>query len=184
MSLKATPTEIPDVLIIDPPVFGDHRGFFMEVFHAKKYAELGIPHTFVQDNRSQSSKGILRGLHYQKINPQAKLVSVLAGEIFDVAVDIRKESPTFGKWVGVYLSGENKKQLYIPQGFAHGFYVVSKTADVMYKCSDLYNPAGERGLLWSDPAVGIDWSLDGKPALSEKDTVYPVLADIPEEDLF
>jgi len=184
MSLKAAPTEIPDVLIIDPPVFGDHRGFFMEVFHAKKYAELGISHTFVQDNRSQSSKGILRGLHYQKVNPQAKLVSVLAGEIFDVAVDIRKNSPTFGKWVGVYLSGENKKQLYIPQGFAHGFYVVSETADVMYKCSDLYNPAGERGLLWSDPVIGINWPLQGDPALSEKDTVYPVLADITEEDLF
>ena len=184
MSLKAIATDIPDVLIIEPLVFGDHRGFFMEMYHAEKYAALGMEKPFVQDNRSHSGKGILRGLHYQIESPQCKLVSVLDGEIYDVAVDIRKDSPTFGKWVGVYLSGENKRQLYIPEGFAHGFYVVSETADVLYKCTDLYNPAGERGVLWSDPAIGIEWPVEDQPALSEKDTVYPLLADVPENDLF
>ncbi len=183
MSIQVTETDLPGVLIIEPKVYQDARGFFMETFHGKKYAAYGIPEIFVQDNYSHSSRGILRGLHYQLRQPQAKLLYVMQGKIFDVAVDIRLHSPTFGKWVGVILSAENKKQLYIPEGFAHGFYVLSETADVMYKCSDYYSPEDEYGILWSDPQVHIDWPLDGEPVLSDKDQHFHTLATIPREHL-
>ncbi|CAH7459644.1 dTDP-4-dehydrorhamnose 3,5-epimerase [Vibrio chagasii] len=164
-------TCIPDVKIIEPSVFGDERGFFMETWNKKQFEELvtGKPTQFVQDNHSKSKKGILRGLHYQAENTQGKLVRVVSGEVFDVAVDVRRGSPTFGQWVGEYLSAENKRQLWIPEGFAHGFYVTSDEAEFVYKCTDYYNPGAELSLLWSDRTVGIDWPLDGAPLLSEKD---------------
>ena len=164
-------TDIPDVKIIEPQVFGDERGFFMETWQQKKFEELvtGKPTTFVQDNHSKSKKGILRGLHYQTENTQGKLVRVVSGEVFDVAVDIRKESPTFGKWVGVYLSAENKRQLWIPEGFAHGFYVTSDEAEFIYKCTDYYNPKAEVSLLWNDKTISIEWPLKNEPTLSDKD---------------
>ena len=170
--MKFTPTHIPDVVIVQPDVFGDHRGFFMETWHARKFEEAGIDDTFVQDNHSKSSQGILRGLHYQIKQPQGKLVRVVAGEVFDVAVDLRKSSPTFGKWAGQTLSAENKTMLWVPGGFAHGFYVMSEYAEFLYKCTDFYEPAHERCIRWDDPDLAIDWPLiDGKPpALSEKDT--------------
>ncbi|HIF9075034.1 dTDP-4-dehydrorhamnose 3,5-epimerase [Photobacterium damselae] len=165
-------TDIPDVKIIEPAVFGDERGFFMETWNQKKFEELvtGKPTQFVQDNHSKSKKGILRGLHYQTENTQGKLVRVVSGEVFDVAVDIRKNSPTFGKWVGVYLSAENKRQLWVPEGFAHGFYVTSDEAEFVYKCTDYYNPSAEHSILWNDPEIGIKWPLDKKPLLSDKDS--------------
>ncbi|HIF9257551.1 TPA: dTDP-4-dehydrorhamnose 3,5-epimerase [Photobacterium damselae] len=165
-------TDIPDVKIIEPAVFGDERGFFMETWNQKKFEELvtGKPTQFVQDNHSKSKKGILRGLHYQTENTQGKLVRVVSGEVFDVAVDIRKNSPTFGKWVGVYLSAENKRQLWVPEGFAHGFYVTSDEAEFVYKCTDYYNPSAEHSILWNDPEIGIEWPLDKKPLLSDKDS--------------
>ncbi|MGR5357446.1 dTDP-4-dehydrorhamnose 3,5-epimerase [Vibrio chagasii] len=164
-------TCIPDVKIIEPSVFGDERGFFMETWNKMQFEELvtGKPTQFVQDNHSKSKKGILRGLHYQAENTQGKLVRVVSGEVFDVAVDVRRGSPTFGQWVGEYLSAENKRQLWIPEGFAHGFYVTSDEAEFVYKCTDYYNPGAELSLLWSDRTVGIDWPLDGAPLLSEKD---------------
>ncbi|NRB80978.1 MAG: dTDP-4-dehydrorhamnose 3,5-epimerase [Saccharospirillaceae bacterium] len=164
-------TNIPDVKIIEPSVFGDDRGFFMETWQQNKFEELvtGKPTQFVQDNHSKSSKGILRGLHYQTENTQGKLVHVVSGEVFDVAVDVRKDSPTFGQWVGVYLSAENKRQLWIPEGFAHGFYVTSNEAEFVYKCTDYYNPDAENSIIWDDPSIGIEWPLDGIPVLSEKD---------------
>ncbi|HIF9306004.1 TPA: dTDP-4-dehydrorhamnose 3,5-epimerase [Photobacterium damselae] len=164
-------TDIPDVKIIEPAVFGDERGFFMETWNQKKFEELvtGKPTQFVQDNHSKSKKGILRGLHYQTENTQGKLVRVVSGEVFDVAVDIRKSSPTFGKWVGVYLSSENKRQLWIPEGFAHGFYVTSNEAEFVYKCTDYYNPSAEHSILWNDLDLGIEWPLDGEPLMSLKD---------------
>ncbi|TLS69850.1 dTDP-4-dehydrorhamnose 3,5-epimerase [Photobacterium damselae] len=164
-------TDIPDVKIIEPAVFGDERGFFMETWNQKKFEELvtGRPTSFVQDNHSKSKKGILRGLHYQTENTQGKLVRVVSGEVFDVAVDIRKNSPTFGKWVGVYLSAENKRQLWVPEGFAHGFYVTSDEAEFVYKCTDYYNPSAEHSILWNDPEIGIEWPLTGEPTLSLKD---------------
>lgn len=155
--MKITPTAIPDVLLIEPDVFGDSRGFFMETWHRQKYAEQGLDVDFVQDNHSRSSKGVLRGLHYQLEQPQGKLVRVIAGEVFDVAVDIRRGSPTFGQWVGAELSEANQHQFYIPPGFAHGFCVVSDSADFLYKCTDFYNPQYEHGILWSDPDIGIEW---------------------------
>jgi dTDP-4-dehydrorhamnose 3,5-epimerase len=169
--MKFTPTVIPDVILIDPDVFGDNRGFFMETWHAKKFSEDGIAAHFVQDNHSRSSQGILRGLHYQIKKPQGKLVRVLSGEVFDVAVDLRKKSITFGQWVGIYLSAENKKMLWIPPGFAHGFYVISQQADFFYKCTDFYAPELERAICWDDPDLAIDWPLiDGKrPLLAPKD---------------
>jgi dTDP-4-dehydrorhamnose 3,5-epimerase len=163
-------TDLPGVLIIEPKVFGDDRGFFMETWNKERYAEAGIPTEFVQDNISFSKKGVLRGLHFQNPNPQGKLVSVLQGEVFDVAVDIRRDSPTFGKWVGVNLSFENKRQLYVPEGFAHGFCVTSETALFSYKCTDWYNSEAEKTLLWNDLGLGIKWPLE-KPRLSEKDKV-------------
>ena len=165
-------TKIPDVKIIEPAVFGDDRGFFMETWQQKKFEELvtGKPTTFVQDNHSKSKKGILRGLHYQTENTQGKLVRVISGEVFDVAVDIRKNSKTYGQWVGVYLSAENKKQLWVPEGFAHGFYVTSDEAEFVYKCTDYYNPKAEHSILWNDKTIGIEWPLDGhEPLLSDKD---------------
>ena len=164
-------TNIPEVKIIEPSVFGDDRGFFMETWNQKKFEELvaGKPTLFVQDNHSKSKKGILRGLHYQTENTQGKLVRVVSGEVFDVAVDIRKGSPTFGKWVGVYLSAENKRQLWIPKGFAHGFYVTSNEAEFVYKCTDYYNPSAEHTILWNDPELGIKWPLQNEPLLSIKD---------------
>lgn len=164
-------TDIPDVKIIEPAVFGDERGFFMETWNQKKFEELvtGKPTQFVQDNHSKSKKGILRGLHYQTENTQGKLVRVVSGEVFDVAVDIRKNSPTFGKWVGVYLSAENKRQLWVPKGFAHGFYVTSDEAEFVYKCTDYYNPNAEHSLLWNDKTIGIEWPISEEPVLSIKD---------------
>ena len=177
-------TEIADVILIKPRVFGDERGFFMETYRESLFAEHGISTRFVQDNCSKSSKAILRGLHYQIENPQAKLVSVMEGEVFDVAVDVRKGSPTFGKWVGRRLSAENKHMLFIPEGFAHGFYVMSESTLFTYKCSDYWNKDGERGLIWNDPSVGIEWpGMNAEPILSEKDAANPALGDIPDVDL-
>ena len=169
--MKVIDTSIPDVKIIEPAVFGDERGFFMETWNQNKFEELvtGKPTQFVQDNHSKSKKGILRGLHYQTENTQGKLVRVVSGEVFDVAVDIRKDSLTFGQWVGVYLSAENKRQLWIPEGFAHGFYVTSDEAEFVYKCTDFYNPKAEQSILWSDIDLNIDWPLTDKPLLSMKD---------------
>jgi dTDP-4-dehydrorhamnose 3,5-epimerase len=162
------PTAIPDVLILEPKVFGDHRGFFLETWRREVFAQAGIP-DFVQDNHSKSSRGVLRGLHYQIQQPQGKLLRVVQGEIFDVAVDLRRSSPTFGKWVGEILNTDNKRALYVPPGFAHGFYVMSDTAEVTYKCTTYYAPQHERSLLWSDPAIGIAWPQGAAPLLSEKD---------------
>jgi dTDP-4-dehydrorhamnose 3,5-epimerase len=174
---KFIDTEIEGVKIIEPTVFGDSRGYFMETYSEKEFAENGIDVKFVQDNESRSKKGVLRGLHFQKQNPQGKLVRVIEGEVFDVAVDLRKASKTFGKWVGVTLSAENKRQFYIPEGFAHGFAVLSETATFVYKCTRFYAPGDEGGLMWNDPQIGIQWpvSEDFKPLLSEKDTKNPTL---------
>lgn len=171
-------TEIPDVLIFEPRVFGDSRGFFFESFSSKVFNEaVGQKVEFVQDNHSQSQKGVLRGLHYQ-LNPhaQGKLVRCVEGEVFDVAVDIRRSSPLFGKWVGVVLSAENKRQLWIPEGFAHGFLTLSEKAQFVYKTTNYYCPESDRGILWNDPAIGIEWpELNGELILSEKDTLHPCL---------
>jgi dTDP-4-dehydrorhamnose 3,5-epimerase len=167
--MKVIPTAIPDVLILEPRVFPDPRGFFKETYHRKRYAEAGVTSEFVQDNVSRSSRGILRGLHYQIEHPQGKLVQALEGRIFDVAVDVRKGSPTFGKWTGAELSVDNHRQMYIPPGFAHGFCVLSESADVFYKCTDYYYPEHERTLLWCDSQVGVQWPLEGEPLLSDKD---------------
>lgn len=166
-------TAIPDVLIFEPKVFGDERGFFFESFNHKLFEEaVGYPVTFVQDNHSKSSKGVLRGLHYQlPPHAQGKLVRCVAGEVFDVAVDIRKSSPTFGQWVGVHLSGDNKRQLWIPEGFAHGFLTLSESADFLYKTTSYYKPHSERTILWCDSELNIDWHFDSVPKLSEKDKV-------------
>ncbi len=167
--MKIIPTAIADVFIIEPKVFGDDRGFFLETFQAKRYQEeIGITQPFVQDNYSRSSVGVLRGLHFQKTKPQGKLVRVAQGAVFDVAVDIRHNSPTYGQWVGAHLSGNNKHQLWIPPGLAHGFLVLSDTADFEYKCTDYYDPSDEGCLLWCDPDIAIQWPTD-TPILSEKD---------------
>lgn len=178
--MQFIPTHIPDIILIQPEVFGDQRGFFMETWHARKFEEAGIDETFVQDNHSKSSQGILRGLHYQIHQPQGKLVRVVAGEVFDVAVDIRKSSPTFGKWVGEVLSAENKHMLWVPGGFAHGFYVMSESAEFVYKCTDFYAPEHERCLRWDDPDLAIDWPLvNGKqPVLSDKDESGVAFKDV------
>ncbi len=176
-------TPLAGVKLIHPAVFEDPRGFFMETFHQGTYAGAGIDGPFVQDNYSHSCRGTLRGLHYQRKNAQDKLVFVVTGEIFDVAVDIRRGSPTFGRWFGARLSEENRTQIYVPKGFAHGFCVLSKTADVMYKCTDVYAPGDEYGILWSDPAIGIDWPC-AEPILSDKDQLHPRLADAPDHALF
>ena len=182
MTLKFTEKSLPDVLLIEPKVFQDDRGFFMETFHAERYLEIGISRPFVQDNHSHSRRGTLRGLHYQLKNPQGKLVYVVKGEILDVAVDIRRGSPGFGRWTGNLLSEKNKYQLYIPEGFAHGFCVLSETADVLYKCTDLYAPGDEYGVFWADDTIDIVWPMEN-PILSEKDLKNPMLADIEEAHL-
>lgn len=162
-------TTIPDVFILAPKVFGDERGFFMESYNRQTMQALGLNHDFVQDNHSRSARGVLRGLHYQIQQPQGKLVRVVAGEVFDVAVDLRRSSPTFGKSVGFTLSADNKQMAWIPPGFAHGFYVVSEYAEFLYKATDYYAPDYERTLMWNDPAIGIEWPLTGEPVLSAKD---------------
>lgn len=168
--MKATPLVIPDVFLIEPKVFGDDRGFFFESFNQATFeAAVGRPVNFVQDNHSRSAGNVLRGLHYQIRQPQGKLVRVVAGEVFDVAVDLRKPSPTFGRWVGEILSAENKRQLWVPEGFAHGFVVLSETAEFLYKTTDYYAPEHERCIKWNDPTLTIDWPIDSVPALSGKD---------------
>jgi len=170
--MKVVNTNIPEVKIIEPSVFGDDRGFFMETWQQRKFEEEVAFQTcqFVQDNHSKSKKGILRGLHYQTENTQGKLVRVVSGEVFDVAVDIRRKSPTFGQWVGVYLSADNKHLFWVPAGFAHGFYVTSESAEFVYKCTDYYNPNSEHSILWNDPVLNIDWPIiNGDIQLSEKD---------------
>lgn len=169
--MKVIATAIEDVKIIEPDVFGDERGFFMEAWNKQRFADLGIDAEFVQDNHSKSAQGILRGLHYQLQQTQGKLVRVVAGEVYDVAVDIRKKSPTFGQWVGDILSAENKKMLWVPPGFAHGFYVISDSAEFVYKCTDYYAPEHERAIAWDDPELSIDWPLINglPPQLSNKD---------------
>ena len=171
-------TSLQDCVIIEPKVFGDERGFFLETFHTSRYADLaGISLPFVQDNYSRSAKGVLRGLHFQKTKLQGKLVSVVRGEVYDVAVDIRKGSSTFGQWVGVILSEENKKQLWVPPGFAHGFVVLSEIADFEYKCTDYYDPSDEGSILWNDPDLAISWPVEN-PILSDKDINANKLADL------
>jgi dTDP-4-dehydrorhamnose 3,5-epimerase len=168
--MKVTKTKIPDVLIIEPKVFGDDRGFFFESYNEETFYQItGLRKHFVQDNHSRSSKGVLRGLHYQIKHPQGKLVRVVSGRVFDVAVDIRRNSPTFGQWAGDILSAENKKQLWVPQGFAHGFIVLSETVDFLYKTTDYYAPEYERCIYWNDPDLAIDWQYYGEPTLSKKD---------------
>ncbi len=175
--MKVSKAPLDGVLIVEPKIFKDPRGMFYEVYSAKRYAEHGITAHFVQDNHSVSEKGVVRGLHYQ-VNPgQAKLVRVTRGEVFDEVVDIRKESSTYGKWWGLRLSETNNLQLYIPVGFAHGFCVLSETVEFLYKCSDYYSPENERGILWNDPDLAIDWPVEN-PTLSEKDKVYPRLNEI------
>jgi dTDP-4-dehydrorhamnose 3,5-epimerase len=170
-------TDIEGVYIIETKVFGDNRGYFMETYNAKDFKEAGLDYNFVQDNQSKSKAGVLRGLHFQKTHPQAKLVRVLEGEVFDVAVDLRKGSKTYGKWVGVVLSSENKKQFMIPRGFAHGFVVLSETATFAYKCDDFYHPEDEGGIMWNDPEIGIEWPYKGQPLLSDKDQKHPSLKE-------
>ena len=168
--MKLTLTPIKDLVVIEPKVFGDERGYFYEAYNKNTFHELGLDYDFVQDNQSFSRKGVLRGLHFQKNYPQAKLVRVIEGEVFDVAVDLRKDSPTYGKWYGVVLSGENKKMFMIPRGFAHGFLVLSETATFSYKCDDFYHPNDEGGIIYNDPTIGVEWpSLDCEIILSEKD---------------
>jgi dTDP-4-dehydrorhamnose 3,5-epimerase len=177
MRMKFTDTALKGVVLVEPDVFTDPRGYFLETYHAGRYAEGGIIGPFVQDNFSHSARGTLRGLHYQLKRAQGKLVMALEGRIFDVAVDIRRGSPTFGRWVGLELSGENKRQLYIPPGFAHGFCVLSDTADVLYKCTDIYSPKDERGIIWNDPALAIAWPVSS-PLLSDKDRAYKRLSEM------
>lgn len=171
-------TKIKGVYIIDVRTYGDNRGYFMETYKESDFKEAGLDYNFVQDNQSSSRKGVLRGLHFQKKHPQAKLVRVIKGEVFDVAVDLRKGSPTYGQWVGAVLSEENKRQFMIPRGFAHGFVVLSDYAEFTYKCDDLYHPEDEGGILWNDPTIGVEWPEVGDVILSEKDKVQPLFADI------
>lgn len=185
MNVKFTPLELPGVVLVEPRIFRDERGFFWEAFHEKKYREGGIPASFVQDNQSYSVKGTLRGLHSQRKQPQGKLVRAIEGEIFDVAVDVRRGSPAFGKWVGIKLSAENFLQLYVPQGFVHGFCVLSDVAQVEYKCTDFYAPHDEQSVIWNDPDIGIEWPI-ADPVISPKDKAAPrlaeILQDLPEYD--
>lgn len=170
-------TSIPDLLILEPRVFEDARGFFFESFNRRELKKAGIDYDFVQDNQSRSTRGVLRGLHYQIRQPQGKLVRVVRGEVFDVAVDIRRSSPTFGKWVGVTLSEQNKHMFWIPPGFAHGFLVLSETADFLYKTTDFYSPADERTIVWNDPQLSINWPFDGEPVVSSKDATGKLLTE-------
>lgn len=178
MKLEVVQGKLSGVLIFHPPVLRDDRGFFQETYHNEKYRVAGIGVSFVQDNFSFSKQGVLRGLHYQERYPQGKLVYVVSGSIFDVAVDIRPESPTFGQWEGYELNDENRHQLFIPAGFAHGFVVLSETAAVMYKCTDIYRPEDDRGIIWNDPEIGIKWPIES-PLLSPKDAALPPLAEAP-----
>jgi dTDP-4-dehydrorhamnose 3,5-epimerase len=178
--MRFLPTALPEVILIEPDVYRDQRGFFLETYHAHKYREGGIAVTFVQDNHSRSVCGTLRGMHAQRRRPQGKLIRVIEGQIFDVAVDIRRGSPTFGRWVGTVLSAENFRQCYIPPGFAHGFCVTSELAQVEYKCTELYDPTDELGFVWNDPDVGIAWPI-ADPLLSAKDRAAPRLRDIIEQ---
>ena len=180
--MKVVPTELPGCVVIEPAVFGDDRGFFFETWNADRYAEHGLPTRFVQSNVSSSARGVLRGLHYQWPNPQGKLVSVLEGEVYDVAVDIRHGSPTFGRWEAVVLSAENKKQFWIPEGFAHGFVVLSERAIFSYLCTAQYDRQADAGVRWDDAAIGIDWPVSS-PLLSEKDAKAPFLAEVAAEQL-
>ena len=177
--MKVEQTKLEGVLLVTPKVFGDERGFFMETYNRDKAVELGLPSEFVQDNHSKSSKGVLHGLHYQTPQWQGKLVRTVQGAIYDVAVDIRAGSSSFGEWVGYYLNDENKQQLYVPAGFAHGFCVTSDTAEVVYKCTSLYAPEQEGSVLWNDPEIGIDWPIDS-PSLSAKDELGQLLRELPE----
>ena len=173
-------TEIPGAIIIEPTVFGDSRGYFMETYQAEEFAAAGIPGPFVQDNQSKSTRGVLRGLHFQKEHTQGKLVRVVSGEVFDVAVDLRPDSPTYGKWEGAVLSAENRRQFFVPRGFAHGFLVLSDIAEFCYKCDDVYHPNDEGGLMWNDPEIGIEWPISEgmELVLSEKDKAHPGLKDL------
>jgi dTDP-4-dehydrorhamnose 3,5-epimerase len=182
MAVTVTELSLPGVLLVEPLRFEDNRGFFMETWHRGKYEQAGIDKPFVQDNRSHSKKGVLRGLHYQLAHPQGKLVFAVTGRIFDVAVDIRPGSPSFGRWTGVELSMENRRQIYVPEGFAHGFVVLSNFADVIYKCTDFYAPGDEYGILWSDPDIGIDWPVTA-PILSDKDRQAPSLRQVLDNHL-
>lgn len=176
--MRLLPTAIPDCVVIEPAVFGDERGFFLESWNAATFREAGLDLAFVQDNHSRSAKGVLRGLHYQTPNPQGKLLRVVSGAIWDVAVDLRRSSPTFGRWAGVELSAANKRMFWVPPGFAHGFLSLEDGSDVLYKCTAAYSPADEHALLWNDPAVGIDWPLDGAaPQLSARDRAGVPLAE-------
>lgn len=179
--MEFIPSAIPEVILVKPQVFGDHRGFFMETWQQRHFAENGIDVDFVQDNHSKSSHGILRGLHYQLKHPQGKLVRVVAGKVFDVAVDLRRQSPTFGQWVGYELSAENKHMLWVPPGFGHGFYVMSESAEFVYKCTDYYAPEHEACVRWDDPDLDVDWKLvDGQaPILSDKDANGHLFTDAP-----
>lgn len=178
MPYTVTPTALPEVLILEPKVFGDDRGFFFESFNQRNFQHVtGLDVNFVQDNHSKSSQGVLRGLHYQIQHPQGKLVRVTQGSVFDVAVDMRRSSPNFGKWMGVELSADNKRQLWVPPGFAHGFVVTSESAEFLYKTTDYWYPEYERSLLWCDPAVGIQWPLEGEPKLAGKDATAIFLKD-------
>ncbi len=175
--MNVRPTAIPEALILEPRVFEDSRGYFFESFNSRELAKIGINHQFVQDNQSRSVRSVLRGLHYQIRQPQGKLVRVVRGEVFDVAVDIRRSSSKFGKWAGVILSEQNKQLFWIPPGFAHGFLVLSETADFLYKTTDFYSPADERTIRWNDPQLGIEWPLKGEPVVSPKDAAGHLLAD-------
>lgn len=180
--MKVSHTKLPGVLVVDPDVFADERGFFLETWAHRRYAEAGLPQTFVQDNLSRSSQGILRGLHLQHPFGQGKLVQVMEGEVYDVAVDVRVGSPTFGQWVGTTLTGDNHRQVYIPPGFAHGFAVVSEHALFSYKCTEAYHRETELGVIWNDPDIGIEWPLS-EPMLSPKDAKFPRLSEIGEDRL-
>ncbi len=173
--MNVVPTALAGVLIIEPRVFEDGRGFFFESYHADRYTVAGLPERFVQDNHSRSVPGAVRGLHYQLLRPQGKLVRCLAGSVFDVAVDIRRGSPSFGRWVGVKLSALNKRQLYVPPGFAHGYCVPDEASEIEYKCSDYYVPQDERGIAWNDPTIAIEWPVKSPPLLSDKDKALPLL---------
>ena len=175
-------TPLSGVLVLEPTIFRDARGFFMETYHATKYAACGIDVTFVQDNHSHSVRGTLRGLHSQRDHPQAKLCRVVQGEVFDVCVDIRQGSPTFGRWYGTVLSAENARQIFVPAGFAHGFQVLSETADLLYKCSEFYDVNDERGIAWNDPEIGIAWHSEIAPLLSAKDAALPILTDFVKQN--
>jgi dTDP-4-dehydrorhamnose 3,5-epimerase len=180
--MKVTELDLPGVLLIEPRVFGDERGLFLETWQARRYAEAGLPERFVQDNLSKSLQGVLRGLHYQIRRPQGKLVSVIDGEVFDVAADVDPESGTFGRWVGVRLSGDNRRQLYVPPGYAHGFCVLSDSAYFTYKCTEYYEPELERGVKWDDPRLAIEWPVED-PVVNERDAGWPTVEEVSREEL-